>query len=196
LIRQTEPRTIGDHEAIKQAIRRTLPQEYGERHNGVFELARELKAIPSLADADGLELREVVKEWHTSAVPFIQTKDFDTTWGEFLRAWDRVILPAGHDPMAIVLKEAEEAELPSFAGRYDSSDTKLLVKLCMVLQERAGNDAFFLAASTVARLVGIDQRTASRRLAMLVRERVLTVVKQHTRTRAKRYRYQGVDNES
>ena len=61
----------------------------------VFELARALKAIPALADAEARDSRDPVRRWHERALPIIGTKPFDETWADFVTAWPRVKHPKG-----------------------------------------------------------------------------------------------------
>jgi hypothetical protein len=61
-------------DGMENVLVRTLPAREGERHRRLFDLARELKAFPHLADADGLELEQVVRHWHARATSVIRTK--------------------------------------------------------------------------------------------------------------------------
>lgn len=178
-----------DADAIERAIRTTLPRKAGQRNRAVFALARALKAIPALADADTSALRDTVRRWHEQVLPVIDTKDFDETWADFTYAWPRVRFPAGTSPMETALKNADAATLPAgLANVYDSPVTHRLVKLCRELQRMSGADPFFLSSRTAGELLSVNHRTVWRRLGMLEADGVLSVVKRGTRGRATRFR--------
>src|ERR1700693_385500 len=64
---------------IEQAIQSTLPPSVGHRDDWVWKFCRALKAIEVWADADTLDLEDIVREWHGRAKPFIGTQPFQTT---------------------------------------------------------------------------------------------------------------------
>ena len=74
----------------------------GKRHRRLFDLARELKAIPALASADLARLKPIVRNWHQAALPIIRTKPFDETWLDFAESWDKVRFPKGQGPMCTI----------------------------------------------------------------------------------------------
>lgn len=174
---------------IKRAIESTIPRGPRHRNTQVFELARALKAIPSVADADVTAFRDVARKWHRLASPFIGTKPFEDTWAEFVYAWPRVKYPKGTGPMPDILKRADASDVPSVAAGYDSPDTHRLIKLCRELQRASGDEPFFLSCRMAADLLGIDRDTAWRRLKALVADRILKVIAPGTKTRATRYLY-------
>src|SRR5207247_1366771 len=61
----------------------------------IFKLARHLKAIPALRDADFGTLRPILETWHLRALPYIATKPFVESWADFLESWNKVKTPAG-----------------------------------------------------------------------------------------------------
>jgi hypothetical protein len=182
---------FGWSESIQRAIVDSLPTGPGQRHRLVFELARGLRALPALADADAAALRPFVRRWHQLALPAISTQPFEETWIDFLRGWPRVKFPRGAEPLADVLDRAKVADLPEVARRYEQRPLRLLVAICRELQRTAGDDVFFLSCRTAGRLVGVDHTTANRWLFLLVAEGVLAEVAKGDRTkrRASRYRY-------
>jgi hypothetical protein len=161
---------------IEQAIQESLPYGVGRRNRQVFQLARHLKSIPALADANPLDLEPFVREWHRRALPFIGTKPFEETWIDFLRGWPRVKFPKGSEPMALIFAKALEADVPKVAERYDRPELRLLVSLCRELQRAAGDGPFYLAVRTAGRLLGVDHTTAWRWLWLLEQEGILKVV--------------------
>jgi hypothetical protein len=178
---------------VEQAIERTLPTRAGERYPKVFELARELKALPRLTDAEPLALRPVVKEWHRRALPVIRTKAFDVTYSDFLRGWKRVKIPAGSGPLEAAMERARKEELPPEARNFDDPKVRLLVALCRQLHRTAGGAVWFLACRSAGKLLGIHYKTAWRWLVYLedvgLLERVSTG---NLKTKkANEYRYLG-----
>lgn len=177
---------------IERAISETVPLIVGARNAGIFAYARRLKAIPELASRKGLELREAVQWWHEAARPTIGTKDWDTTWADFLHGWARVRAPYGQ-AIAEALEQARIAPDPECAARFDAPQTRMLIRLCRVLQRRAGADPFFLTARAAGAAVSLDKGTALKRLEMLTAEGVLTrTYKGHT-GKGSEYRYLGDD---
>ena len=174
---------------IQEAIISTLPEHEGARNQSLFELARALKAIPAIADADLHDLRPVVRHWHRLALPVIGTKPFDDTWAEFVYGWPRVRFPKGSEPMMQILANADSSEMPVVAGRYDCPRTHRLIKLCRELQRAAGDGPFFLSCRTAGELLGVDHNTAWKRLRMLESDEVLKATARGTKTRATRYMY-------
>jgi hypothetical protein len=182
-------------EAIEQAIAETLPTGIGRRNDCVFKLARWLKAIPALADADPRQLKPIVQRWHGKALPFISTKPFTETWIDFLHAWPNVKFPKGTEPMTQILAHALEAEVPKVAEQYDDDRLQRLVVYCRELQLSAGDGPFdgpfYLSARTAGRLLKVNHMTAWRWLFLLQAEHVLKAVKvgDAKTQKATRFRY-------
>jgi len=178
---------------IQRAILETLPTKKGTRNKAVFSLARTLKAIPLLTDASWKVLRPYVEYWHQQALPVIETKPFEETWIDFLKAWPKVKFPKGSEPMALALEWARIAELPEEAYRYEQEPLRQLVSLCRELQRVSGEFPFFLSCRTVERFLGVGFKTANRWLFLLVEEGVLEIVRKGSMVgrRASRYRYVG-----
>ena len=184
----------GDGElTVEQAIVASLPNGPGERNNLEFVLARALKAVPNIADADPQELKLYVKRWHALAVPTMGTKPFDETWFDFLYGWKKVKFPLGEEPMAQILKRAKDSVYPKAAERYELPALRLLVALCRELQRAAGDAPFYLSCRTAERLLGVNHMKAWKWLAGLTNDGVLREVEKGgqagTARRATRYRY-------
>lgn len=163
----------------------------GQRHRQVFALARALKAIPELCDADPCDLREHVREWHRLALPHITTKAFDETWIDFLKAWPRVRFPLGTEPMELILQNVGASDLPAEAFQFEQEQVQILVLLCRELQRASGDRPFYLSCRTAGRLLSVDHATANRWLFLLVEEKLLAEIEKGSRSqrRASRYRY-------
>ncbi len=183
--------TLRTTDAIEAAILRTLPQRVGERNAKVFEFARELKALPPLADAHPRDLKRYVRQWHKAALPVIGTKPFEETWIDFSRAWPKVKYPAGSGPLWDIFGKAEAAPVPPGASEYEQPQLRLLISICRELQRVAKDRPFFLSCRTAGRLLGVDHHTAWRWLFLLVQDGVLDLVSvgQLSTGKASEYRY-------
>lgn len=178
-----------------EAIRRCLPGGPGERRDCLFRLARTLKGLPHLADADAEELGPAVEAWFALAAPVVRTKDFGASWKDFTDLWAVV-----RSPMGSGFEEAVRAALdgppPPEAAAFADLPTKRLTAVCAALQRHAGRGPFFLSCRTAARVAGFtNQMTASRRVKEFVRRGLLEVVEAgrpgRTRRKAGRYRWLG-----
>lgn len=180
---------------IEDAIVRTIPTGNGGRNNGVFRLARALKAIPGVAESPAKRLRPIIVEWHQRALPVIGTKDLATTLGDFAHAWNRVRIAEGQGALPLALEAAEQAPPPQWAADY-SPPCKLLASLCRELQRRAGAEPFYLSCASAVKCVGVDKGTAHRWLAAFVDVdgAMIVVAKGSPKAqRATRYRYGASD---
>ena len=178
-----------DRAAVNRAIRQTLPVVVGQRHNFIFTLARKLKAIPALADRAGEELCVFLREWHRLALPFIHTKDYDTTRIAFLDAWTRIRIPVRETFMDDVLKQS--AARP-FHG-YEDPKLNQLAALCRELGAISTDGEFILAARLAGELLGRTRMWAHRRLWLLQHDGLIVRTRQGTARgrRASRYRWVG-----
>jgi hypothetical protein len=166
--------SVLQEEAVQSAIESTLPRSGGLRNRRLFDLARKLKAIPSLASADLPTLRPIIVEWHRRALPFIGTKEFTTSWGEFIAAWGKVKFPAGEGAIEEAFRRAMTSQPPAKAvALYDEPPILLLATLCRELQHIAGRRPFYLDCRTAGRLLGIHHTTAWRLLTVLCTEGIL-----------------------
>ncbi len=143
---------------VQEAIERTLPIAPGQRNRSLLDLARMLWAIEGL-DTGMANLRGIVKRWHAGCVHTITTKEFDQTWIDFVRAWERKKWPKGQTVLALV-EEAKRRPLPKAALFFDSPRRRLLVALCAVLQEKMGDDVFYLSGPDAGKCVGLTPKCA------------------------------------
>ena len=161
-------------EEIEKAIAASLPLMKGQRNQRIFRLARELKAIESLNNANASDLRPYVKEWHKRALSVIGTKPFEDTWADFVLAWKNVRIPADQDAIETARSRALASAPPQqVVELYDENEIILLAKICRELQLIAGDRDFFLDCRNAGRLIGVDHTTAWRYLAVLVADGIL-----------------------
>lgn len=165
----------------------TLPTTEGERNKKLFELARWLKG--KRPDAPRDELRVVVMEWHRLALPVIGTKDFATTWIDFLRGWEKVRSPHGATLAAILSGMDCGAPLPDaiVALGYGEAGNRLY-RICMALQAHAGDEPFFVSARQAGEMTGMHFTDASKVLSAFVADSVLELVARGVGRVASRYR--------
>lgn len=154
-------------------IRRYLPAEKRQRNYQLFQLARHLKT--EYPDASAKDFRDVVKHWHTLALPAIGTQEFSASWIDFIRGFDAVKYPEGA-VLDSLLEGVADDPLPAGVPDDLGDKTLLLARICKRLQDNAGNDPFFIGCRTAARLIGIDHTYASRMLGALVADGVLELV--------------------
>lgn len=185
--------TLLDSEDVQHAIESTLPDGPGMRHQLVFELARALKAIPGLNDADVNSLKPIVQDWHRRAQPVIRTQPFEETWIDFFIGWPRVRFPIGLEPLEGILVRAASSTPPAEILQYEQQQLHLLASICRELQRAAGDSPFFLSCRKAGELVGVGHIQANRWLRLMVQDGLLReVVKGTARTNlASRYRYLG-----
>jgi hypothetical protein len=183
------------HEKIQQAIERSLPTRKGQRHRLVFELARELRALPEMAEADPRTMRPIrpiLKQWRQRALPYIKaTTAFEETWLDFVEGWGKVKYPKGQGPLDLAFQRAIAADVPAVAGRYEQPPLRLLVALARELQRVDPSAPFYLACREAGRLLGVSHVHVSRWLRVLTIDGVLELVSIGTQTsgKASRYRY-------
>lgn len=176
---------------VVEAIRRTLPSEVGHRRRQIFGFVRRLKGMPQYATADLSTLLPVVQQWHNAALPFIGTKDFDTTFSDFAEAWINAKFAIGEGPLKEVYLSALTKPLPKCAEHYQCDSLRRMVLLCRELQQRAGNEPFYLACRSAGDVLGVTHVVANKWLRLLAYERILEVITPGTRHRASEYRYCG-----
>lgn len=174
----------GLDEEVCEIIIRTQPEHFGLRNDRLFRLARGLKVRQP--DADPKSMRPIVEVWHALAIDNIRTKPFDDTFEDFLHAWSGVT--STKKTIEIAFAAAESDPVPAFAEQYPSRSMKLLIRVCRRLQNEHPND-WYVSVNDAAKFLGITVQSASARFQTLVRDGVLAVVKEHTSTRARRYRY-------
>ncbi|OHB54868.1 MAG: hypothetical protein A2Y12_05505 [Planctomycetes bacterium GWF2_42_9] len=186
---QLEAIRIG--ESIEKIIARTLPTGNGMRNRRVFDFVRAIKSLPQYSNADPLELRPLVEQWHKSALSKIQTKDFEESWIDFLKGWERVRYLEGEEPLAVIFKQVQSEPLPEMAVKLYPSNPKIqiLVAVCMELQRLSGEEPFYLATRPAGKYLEVSAMQASRYLFLLCMEKVLIEVKKGAGSKASRYRY-------
>jgi hypothetical protein len=182
---------------LADAIEETLPQSVGERHRRLFDFARRLKAIESLASAKVEDLAGYVEEWHKWALPYIGTKDINVTLADFARAWPLIKFVGGPGSIKAAIERAGCNPPPPEAIQFPNPQLQLLVGLCRELQIQRDKRPFYLSCRDAADAIGVTGKQshviAHRWLKMLCAVGVLRLEKVGTMAgrRANEYRYLG-----
>lgn len=169
----------GDTEyLVGVAISTTQPAGVGERHRKLFDLARALKSIPELRDADPETLKPIVLKWWRQAWPNIRTKDWATSWSRFRNAWRDARRP-------------KWSTVSGLTSQASGTGADRLAAICAILQGIAGDKPFFLDCRTAGRLLGVSHKSAWKHLKRLQQARRLELVRPGNRRerRASEYMY-------
>ena len=166
----------------------TLPTQEGQRNRCLFELARYVKGVNPQASHE--ELRDLVARWHELALPAISTKEFTATWGDFITGWEKVRQPYGAIMQNIIDGIDSTKPLPTgIAALGYGPHGNRLVRVCLALQAHEGDAPFFISARQAGEVLGVHFTDASKMLAALVFDGVLTLVSKGAGKVASRYRY-------
>lgn len=175
--------------SVEEIISQTLPKRPGERNECVFGLARGLKFDAGMGIAPFSELKPIVRQWHDQAFAVIDTKEFDETWSDFVRAWGVARVPLHADVVGWAMGKAKTEPLPPEATSYDSEPVRLLLGLCFQLASLHPEGRFFLSSHVAGEFLEMSADRALRSLAMLCADEVLQRVEPGNARRATRYRW-------
>lgn len=166
----------------------TIPSEPGQRNKCLFELARYLKGTQP--NAARHQLRAIVTQWHAQSLPTIGTKDLTVTLTDFFNGWEKVRQPYGATMQTILTEIDSSVPLPTgiLALGYGTAGNQL-VRVCEALQCHHGDEPFFISARQAGEVLGIHFTDASKMLAALVADGVLTLVTRGVGKMASRYRF-------
>lgn len=186
--------------SLEKALQRTVPTVVGTRNTKIFELARELKAFPSLASHTALALMPILDRWYRwyeMSAPVMQKAKhpmpYDEAFGRFVQAWRNVLHAKGCEEINQARAEAFQGDEPTCAASCRSKEAKWLVRLCAELQRRSGRNPFYLDCRTAGKVIGLSHVAANALLWTLRELKILEVVKPHDygKHRATEYRYLG-----
>ena len=174
---------------LDELVYLTCPRQEGERNVRLFTFARGLRFNLGMDKNSLRELKPLVKRWHEAALPYIRTKEFTTTWAEFIHSWPLARLPLGTDALTVAWEQSKSAPPPAAASEYDSAPVRLLVGLCAALASLSKDGRFFLSSHAAARLMSVPPMSVHRWLKMLIADGVIEVVAIGYEYRATRYRW-------
>jgi len=174
-------------EVVVRVVMRCLPCGPGQRHACIFRLARCLKGVASLSTANSSELEAVVRHWHRLARPVIRTKDWNTSWVDFVDAWERLRYPIRDCPALELAPPWLLDDAPEQVLGYADEPTRRLFKLCRALDAQTGGEPFYLSCRTAQDICAFtNTMTASHRLKTFVDQGILDLIRPGTRSATKR----------
>jgi hypothetical protein len=178
------------HPDVMAVLEQTQPSGSGQRHRCVFKLARGLKFNAKCAHLPMSELRKIVHQWHSMALPYITTKEFSETWADFANAWSYVhtALDAG-TPVTKAWQKVLSEPLPTVCAGYDSQSVRELLALCYHL--KGDNGDFFLSMPCAGALIEKHPFQIRRYLKMFQADGLLTIIRKGTRKDATTYKWLG-----
>jgi hypothetical protein len=147
-------------EGVDAVIRRTIPPNVGWREKCLFNLCRELQAIPEYAAADPRELEPIVRMWYELAEPRIGTKEYAVSFAAFIRAWGNVKVPKDQTVVQVAFRRIKNSDRSWIPERFDGEGIRLLIALCRELQSIRGQQPFYLDCRTAGSLLGVTYKTA------------------------------------
>jgi len=163
---------------------RLIPSGHGQRNKKIFELTRYVKGVnPKLTFE---ESKPYFLTWFELSLDRIKTQDSETSWIDFVNAWDNVKFPAGY-----ALSQLSEMPLPV---DFDNKGLQLgakaaeLYEYCYKLQILAGKEPFYLACRTAGNWLDIDYKEASSILRVFRRKDWLKEISKGKGSKASRYR--------
>jgi len=178
-------------EKVDNAIKKTLPKKEGYRNFLIFQFCRWLKGMEEFEQLPARALKDIIREWHRQALPYIGTKPFDETWANFTYGWPRVKYPKKGDGM---LKLATQRAMNpknklAVESQYDAPETQLLIRVCYELQLIQKDEPFWISCYDAGGIIGLSHTEANKRLQMLVADEVLRLIVKNTTNKATRFRY-------
>lgn len=141
-------------DAVRNVIRIHVPVGIGERNRRLMDLVRHLKGLPEKWNA--FKAWVVFREWWGAAVSVVGTKQIETSWLEFLRAWANCHTPQKQMDVEELYRAAAMQVLPNRAERLPEN-LKLLLGACMVLQAWHGDRPFYLSVEDAGRIVKLTK---------------------------------------
>ena len=135
----------------------TVPTAPGTRHRGLFRFLHSVKGIPDFASRPIAQLRPIVDAWYDAAVSESERRGFDIKatrdehYLDAARIWRSLRYPKGR-LMTDILERAKR-EQPAAAAQFQEP-LRTFVAALWHLQRHVGDESFFLASSTAARMLG------------------------------------------
>jgi len=168
---------------------RCLPEVPHQNHYRLFRLARELLTLK----ANERSKRLAFEYWYRETEKLKLLREgltFTHYWTEFLDLARYANVPVGGDnPVKRAWRISQCKPFPKEAALFRNPWVKKVVALCWELETNANGKEWFLACSTLAASLGIKKFTAARYLNELIQAGVLEIVKSHTVSKARRFRF-------
>jgi len=163
----TDPWPVSHQQPLMlgELVAKHTPTGTGQREHCLFSMATALKAQHPDASED--LLRQTFDLWWPMARPIVATKDEQTSWVGFLRAWANCRFPNGARwQQAVQLAESRPApSLPADLAGVERLNK--LAALCAALHE-VNEGPFALPCRKAAEYLGTSRNTAARDIEVLV----------------------------
>ena len=158
--------------------------EHGERNDKIFILARYAKSQSEEFNFD--YLKKLFDMWFKQSVCFMQNKDYDYNFTQFISAYTKVKLPYGRDVIEEVILNLRP--LPeNLKKKCINAKHEHLLLYCSSMQRFHKNSVFFLSCRKAAELIGCDKDTANRLLNISCMLGILILVREGKMHSAARY---------
>jgi hypothetical protein len=173
------------NDPVDRAIRATVPSGPGQRNRAIFEFVRRIKAMPEYREAKLLSLIPLAERWYRVALPFIRTKDIETTLKDFANAWKACTDPNAGCFVEAIFEEVKRLPPHPVAKQLPDGGLRLMVGLCAALQRYNGDKPFILGCRTAGRLLGVSHEQANRWIQTLEAYEIIRRTFTGTRTNGK-----------
>jgi hypothetical protein len=137
---------------LEYAIERTVVTPTHKRDSGLLAFARALLRVEGADQWSNAQLHKAFRTWWDCGVVHMTDKDFDSNFGNFLRAFRTAFLPLDVKPLALAAARASEAPVPTWAMCFENPDCRRLAGLVRELA-RISNP-FFLSQYDGAESLG------------------------------------------
>jgi hypothetical protein len=142
--------------AVCEAVQATQPTGVGQRHNRLLVLARRLKGMPDVAEAD---LRRVALAWFSLAKAVVRTQNPEVSVADLVEAWRGVETPWVPASLAWAVADADANPLPVCAAVYKPGQARLIA-VHAALQRAAGAAPYYLSDRDAAEVAGMSRAAA------------------------------------
>lgn len=166
---------------VQSAIRLTLPEQFGERHDRIFQFVRALRGMAEFSGKTADDAESVFRLWWQEALPTIRTKNWAESRRDFRGAWRLVRSPWGSGSVYRAFVDAQ------------GDGMNQLADACRRIHAGNGGQPFFLAGRKAAELLHRSHRTVAYWLARLVERGQLEIIEKgtHENMLGTIYRYTG-----
>lgn len=136
---------------LEFAIQRTAVTAQGQRDSHLLMFARAMLRVPGTKQCKQPELMAAFREWWTRGVAHMNDKDFDSNYGEFLRALRTARVPLDVEPVRVAMEAARLSDTPAWAR--DLRDPRCQQLATFVRELARISNPFFLSQQTGSRAI-------------------------------------------
>jgi hypothetical protein len=142
---------VFDPWTLEFAIQRTTVTAQGQRDRHLLMFARAMLRVPGAKQWKQPELMAAFREWWTRGVAHMNDKDFDSNYGEFLRAVRTARVPLDVEPVRVAMQAAQLSDTPAWAR--DLRDPRCRQLATFVRELARISNPFFLSQQTGSRAI-------------------------------------------